>query len=82
MLSRCRSCKAEIVWAVTGTGSPMPFDAEPDPKGEWRLAAAPAGRPPRAVYVPVEKRAGLERELLRVHFASCPDADKHRRMRT
>ena len=59
----------------------MPLDAKPNPKGEWRLAAAPAGEPPRAVYVPVENRAHLGRELMQTHFATCPFADQHRRPR-
>jgi hypothetical protein len=59
----------------------MPFDAEPNPRGEWRLAAAPAGEPPRAVHVPPEQRPALERELMIPHWAACPDAAKHRRPR-
>ena len=34
----CSSCKAPIRWAITEAGNLMPLDAEPNPRGEWRLA--------------------------------------------
>lgn len=79
MSDRCRSCKAPVRWAMTDAGKRMPLDAEPNPKGEWRLAAAPAGELPRAVHVPESRRDALERELMIPHWATCPYADRHRR---
>lgn len=78
----CRSCRAPIRWAITDAGRPMPLDAEPDPRGEWRLAAGARGEAPRAVHVPEDRRAGLERELMIVHWATCPYADEHRKRRS
>lgn len=73
-MSRCRSCNAEIVWAITENGKRMPFDAEPAerPTGLFKLvndgpdvlARSVAGEP---VYLS--------------HFVTCPNADEHRRPR-
>jgi hypothetical protein len=71
----CRSCKAEIVWAITESGRWMPLDAEPNPRGEWRLF----GDTPRAVHVEPERRAELAEQLMVPHWATCPHADEHRR---
>lgn len=30
--SRCESCRAEIVWATTSNGNPMPVNANPSPQ--------------------------------------------------
>jgi hypothetical protein len=73
-VSRCRSCNAEIIWAVTDSGKRMPLDAEPAerPTGLFRLdtscdpphASSAAGEP---VYLS--------------HFVTCPNAAQHRRPR-
>jgi hypothetical protein len=58
----------------------MPFDREPDDRGEWALAAGRApGDPPRAVHVPAERRGSYAGSLYLPHFATCPHADQHRR---
>ena len=75
----CSTCKAPIRWALTQEGKFMPFDIVPNPKGEWRLASARPGYPPRAIRVPQERRAELAAELMMVHWATCPDASRHRR---
>lgn len=82
MSDRCRTCKAEIRWAVTEQGRPIPLDLEPVPDGNIRLAAAHAlGGMARAIVVPEQRRGELAGELYRPHFASCPHADQHRRRR-
>lgn len=82
MPSRCRSCKAAVRWSVTEAGEFMALDAVPNPEGEWRLAAAlHRGGTPRAVYVPETRRDELRQELMIVHWATCPYADKHRKRR-
>jgi hypothetical protein len=56
-ITRCRSCRAKIIWFKTEGGRNMPVDAdtvEPD-DDEWD--------PPRHIS----------------HFATCPNADKHRK---
>lgn len=65
---RCASCQAPIVWAWTETGRRIPLDAATEKRFVVTLDAR--GEPQarmRATYV--------------AHFASCPNADQHRRPR-
>jgi hypothetical protein len=72
----CKSCGAEIVWAKTIKGRPIPLDPAPSPRGNIVIGEAgialvynaPAGIAPRFEDAP--------RYLS--HFATCPDADLHR----
>jgi hypothetical protein len=76
-MSKCSSCGSEIIWAKTENGKAMPLDAAPvDPTkvdgtcllidGVARFGAIDAPtREPRYVS----------------HFATCPNAAKHRRKR-
>jgi len=69
-VSRCRSCKAEIVWTFTAKGKQMPLD-HPPTKGfllSWDIAGD-TGRPPDAVV----------RDVYTSHYATCPDAAKWRK---
>jgi len=77
----CASCKAPIRWALTPKGSLMPLDPEPDREGEWKVVDGWPSDPPRIVYVPPQSRVGLDGQLWRVHWASCPYAEQHRRRR-
>jgi hypothetical protein len=80
MPDRCRSCRAEIRWAVTETGRRMPLDFDPHPDGTIRLSATPIhGGAPHAVVIPPERRHEFAGELYRTHFATCPNAAQHRR---
>jgi hypothetical protein len=65
-VSKCRSCGAEIIWAVTKPGGQwIPLDAEPaDLRGLYRFDNGHANRPP---------------PLRMTHFATCPHADEHRK---
>lgn len=77
----CGSCDAPIIWASTVKGRPMPVDAEPDPDGNILLHARP-GRGPLAEVVPAGQDGLIAGEQLRLsHFATCPNADQHRRPR-
>jgi hypothetical protein len=69
-MPRCRSCKAEIVWAKTSTGRAMPFDAEPKVGGEWEI-----DEEGQAHYDPEGESRFTS------HFATCPNAAEHRRAR-
>lgn len=73
----CRTCKAPVVWALTEAGKWMPLDAQSSLVGEWQLF----GDGPRAVHVPAERREQLAGQLHVTHWATCPDADRHRRPR-
>ncbi|MFI6819751.1 hypothetical protein ACIBJE_02215 [Micromonospora sp. NPDC050187] len=68
----CRSCPAQIIWAVTERGKPMPVDAEPTPDGNVLLEQLPTGL--RARVLPAHRAFGRKS-----HFASCKDAAKWRR---
>jgi hypothetical protein len=72
IMSQCKTCGKEIVWAKTITGKSIPLDAEPDPGGnivlmDWGLALVvkPSEHPGRPRYLS--------------HFVTCPDAGKHRK---
>lgn len=81
MADRCSSCKAPVRWAITPTGNAMILNRDPAPEGRWQLAEARVrGGTPRAVYVADERRrAQLVGELYVAHWATCPNAEEHRR---
>lgn len=68
-MSTCRSCGAEILWAVTANGKRMPLDAQPVP-GLFAIRDLP-GHDPEATSPPIS--------VYRSHFATCPNADQHRK---
>lgn len=71
--SRCRSCDASIVWMKTSTGKTIPVDTDTiderdlefvyDQRAKWNDYRSPLFNPKNHT----------------AHFATCPDADKHRR---
>lgn len=74
--SLCSSCGARIWWAIMPKGRRMPLDppgAHPEPNlSAWRDHAGilrTGGSAP--IGVPVHETTS--------HFATCPDAGKHRR---
>lgn len=75
----CRSCGAPIIWMVMeGTGRNMPVDREPDPEGT--IIVLPRESLARTIHsVPPLLPSGARR--YRPHWASCPNADQHRRRR-
>jgi len=80
-VSRCRSCGAEVRWALTERGKRMPLDPQPVDDTERELFVL-RGRDqllPTAVAVPAG--AFEEEPHFRSHFASCPHAEQHRRSR-
>ena len=73
----CRSCGARIEFAVTEKGKRMPLDHQPDPNGKlvWdRLAGT-------VRYYSDVISLGPNEVRMTSHFASCPDADRHRSRR-
>lgn len=79
--STCRSCQAPIVWCVTAKNRRMPVDVEPS-KGDRHatglltLTTDETGVPLALPATPFE-RAGDE-PLHTSHFATCPNASRHR----
>lgn len=80
---RCRSCSAPIFWAFTGKGGHLPVDFDPVPHGNLRIIPSMARAvPPMAVVVPAVSLFPDEADdgtRYISHFASCPDADEHRK---
>jgi hypothetical protein len=73
--SKCRSCEAAILWAVTTKGSLMPVDADPHPDGTLVLIDNHGElfvRHPSPMF-------DADKPLHRSHFATCPDAKEHRK---
>jgi len=62
-MAKCKSCGADIIWVKMTSGYPMPLDAKE--KILWK--------PVRDGIAPI-KITGHES-----HFATCPNADKHRK---
>lgn len=88
----CRSCDAPIYWVhiVKKDGKPgrMPFDVEPAPNGTHRLVGRMStfnNRPVmdlHATFVPLPEREEMIKAGVRLrlsHFATCPQAEQHRR---
>jgi hypothetical protein len=72
-VGRCRSCGAEIIWAVTTEGTRMAVDARPSEAGNVILE--PRGRA-RMVGTHERSTIGVRHTS---HFATCPDAVGRRR---
>ena len=71
----CRSCKAPMFWAATSSGKKMPLDAKP--------LESMSGKDSHGV-VAFGIRAGVASKAYHgakytSHFATCPDADEHRK---
>lgn len=63
--AQCRSCLATIYWIETASGRRMPVDCEVD-----------------GGHTPSEPRSRVSVDGTGVsHFATCPNADEHRRAR-
>lgn len=79
-MSRCRSCNAEIIWAETAGGKRMPLDVEPvipDIRGLQVLIPGRGDQGEDLVRSATADDVALTR-FYRSHFATCPNADKHR----
>ena len=64
-MPKCRSCNADIIWLTTENEKLMPVDA----KSEKRVVRFNRNGQPIAKVV----------DTFTPHFATCPDADKHRK---
>lgn len=74
-MSRCASCSAEILWAVsTKTGKLMPVDPAPTRMGTLLIT----NRDGQAWATPLSKMAAPG-PLHVSHFATCPNAASHRK---
>lgn len=76
-MSRCKSCGAEIVWIKMRTGKSMPCDAMPhyfrEEDGGGITFVTPDGLVKHGEPDEFGERGYIS------HFATCPNADQHRR---
>jgi hypothetical protein len=77
-LQRCQGCAAPILWARWAeSGKAVPVDAQVTPQGNLVLSvSASTGQVTAATFSP-EAHRGRNRYV--AHFATCPQAKKHRR---
>lgn len=81
--SKCLSCQAPIVWALTAKQRPIPINAEPTNDGRYYLVtdgygitAHHAGSlPMRTTFAHLKAGAPMHT----AHFATCPHANAHRK---
>lgn len=82
MASKCRSCGAAITWARTSAGRSMPIDAEPCADGNIVLSEpVDPDAPVIAMILTAEqvRQPSLGEPRYVSHFATCPNAARHRR---
>lgn len=81
----CRSCGAPVRWAVTqASGARMPLDTLATPSGNLRIVAWREDghrMPTPVVAINPEAALALTPYAYTSHFATCPNASKHRRSR-
>jgi hypothetical protein len=80
-MPRCKSCTHEIIWAETESGKRIPLDAAPASDGNLMLVVERI-RGERRLIAKMWTQAlfdEYEPAAYVSHFATCPDADKHRR---
>lgn len=78
-VDHCHSCHRPVIWTETERSKRMPVDAEPPLSGGnvelvWRGSTVA----PLSKVLPVAKQFG-KKNLRTSHFATCPNADRHRR---
>lgn len=74
---RCRSCERPMRWVDTNRGRKMPVDYDPHEDGNVVVHAN--GRADVYQSTPLDIPAGATLHFS--HFATCPNADAHRRSR-
>ena len=77
--SKCRSCGALIYWAKTASGKSIPVNVLPVHRGNVLLTWSNRRRELMATVLAVPGDAQPWRNVYTSHFATCPQADAHRR---
>lgn len=76
-MARCSTCDAPVIWAKFGaTGKRVPLDVAPRADGNLTTTGADRDGTPLVVMA---GEATPITERYTTHFATCPDAAKHRR---
>ena len=90
MNSKCRSCGARVTWAITQKGNSMPLDAQSVLDGKFFLVTdyADGSKREQEEYETISTESDNEtaanyratnRSRYTSHFATCPNAAKHRK---
>lgn len=90
MATQCRTCRTPIVWMVLPSGSRHPFNAKPrlmtvgDGNGKGRAYCVRTQSWVTGHIIPECEEAYARQaytctEVFTSHFATCPQADQHRR---
>lgn len=76
----CKTCKAPIRWVkLSKTGKNIPLDPEPSPEGNVYISTS--GRALVLDKDLVKRAKAADEPLHTSHFATCPQADAHRKAR-
>lgn len=79
-VGKCGSCQAPVIWAITAADQKqMPVDAVPTSLGTVELMHR-SGMAPLATVLGPSRRFGRT-NLRTSHFATCPNAEQHRKPR-
>lgn len=80
-MTKCKSCGAEIIWIKMASGKNMPVDAKPisyqiavPGATGARTLVTPNGRVVSCFFDP-----GSDLKGYTSHFATCPNANQHRK---
>lgn len=76
-MSACRSCGAPIIWARTPSGRTIPIDRQPTDDGNVRVTYD--GHKAHAQVVGKPDLFTADEPRHTSHFATCPNADQHRK---
>ena len=76
-MAQCSSCYAQIRWVVTENKKSMPLDAVPTKDGGWVILEDRPGPVARPVMPLIDTNV----TRWTAHWATCPNADQHRRGR-
>lgn len=78
-MAKCRSCKARVEWCITEGGKTMPIDPEPTRYGNLiKTGAYVNGKAEVHTSTNRDELHGNEVRFTS-HFATCANADLHRR---
>ena len=78
---QCSTCAAPVLWCRTAKGKAMPLDVEPRADGNIELRPQPPHGRVVAVYIKTTGTLDMLAQPVRFasHFATCPQAKKHRK---
>lgn len=79
MRSHCSTCERPLLWAWSEHGKRIPIDPEPTTDGNIVLRRIATGADSVAHVLGRDEETDEERYTS--HFATCPQADTHRRRR-